>query len=72
MNKDNTGEIQATNAHPMAKKHTIPLPYYIPCSYYLTSLSKFLVMHAFCPSPDSDTFGKQFDTCIHMWFENIC
>jgi hypothetical protein len=32
MNKDNTGEIQTTNAHPMAKKYTIPLPYHIPCS----------------------------------------
>jgi adenosylmethionine-8-amino-7-oxononanoate aminotransferase len=32
MNKDNTGEIQTTNDHPMAKKHTILLPYHIPCS----------------------------------------
>eukprot|EP00957_Ditylum_brightwellii_P145310 11067360-Ditylum_brightwellii.AAC.1 len=32
MNNDNTGEIQTTTAHPMAKQHTIPLPYHIPCS----------------------------------------
>ena len=32
MNKDNTGEIQTSNTLPMAKKHTIPLPYHIPCS----------------------------------------
>ena len=32
MNKDNTGEIQTTNAHYVAKKHTILLPYHIPCS----------------------------------------
>eukprot|EP00957_Ditylum_brightwellii_P202261 15329346-Ditylum_brightwellii.AAC.1 len=32
MNKDNAGEIQTTNAHHMAKKHTIPLSYHIACS----------------------------------------
>ena len=32
MKRDNTGEIQTTNAHPMEKKHTILLPYHTPCS----------------------------------------
>eukprot|EP00957_Ditylum_brightwellii_P004661 354421-Ditylum_brightwellii.AAC.1 len=35
MNKDNAGEIQTANAHPMAKKHTIPLPYHIPLLFNL-------------------------------------
>ena len=33
INKDKTGEFQTTNAHPMAKKNTIPLPYHMPCSF---------------------------------------
>eukprot|EP00957_Ditylum_brightwellii_P061170 4641363-Ditylum_brightwellii.AAC.1 len=38
MNKDNREEIQTTNAHHMAKKHTIPLPYHVPCSSFETVL----------------------------------
>eukprot|EP00957_Ditylum_brightwellii_P114199 8706635-Ditylum_brightwellii.AAC.1 len=29
MNNDNTGEIQTTTAHPMAKKYNIPLTYHM-------------------------------------------